>query len=172
MKAWRRIGRGRISWAARGARTATRRRKREPRACHAVLADRSATSWNITRFLLEVGGDEFFIDLLFHHLKPRRYVVVELEATPFQPDYAGQLNFYLSAVDARLSAPQDQPTIGLLPCREKNRPVAEYALRGMANPMGVAESQRLRQIPASLESGLPSIDRIEAEPGPDLPAAE
>nr|WP_269749716.1 PDDEXK nuclease domain-containing protein [Burkholderia ubonensis] len=110
--------------------------------------------------------------MLFYHLKLRCYVVVELKATPFRPDYAGQLNFYLSEVDAQLRVPQDQPTIGLLLCREKNRLVAEYALRGMANPMGVAEYQLLRQIPASLESGLPSIDRIEAELGPDLPAAE
>ncbi|KVL09599.1 PDDEXK nuclease domain-containing protein [Burkholderia ubonensis] len=124
------------------------------------------------QYRLEVGGDEFFIDLLFYHLKLRCYVVVELKATPFRPDYAGQLNFYLSAVDAQLRAPEDQPTIGLLLCRERNRLVAEYALRGMANPMGVAEYQLLRQIPKSLESGLPSIDRIEAELRPDLPATE
>ncbi|KVO55985.1 hypothetical protein WJ78_02595 [Burkholderia ubonensis] len=124
------------------------------------------------QYRLEVGGDEFFIDLLFYHLKLRCYVVVELKATPFRPDYAGQLNFYLSAVDAQLRAPEDQPTIGLLLCRERNRLVAEYALRGMANPMGVAEYQRLRQIPKSLESGLPSIDRIEAELRPDLPEVE
>ncbi|KVK94715.1 hypothetical protein WJ47_32085 [Burkholderia ubonensis] len=124
------------------------------------------------QYRLEVGGDEFFIDLLFYQLKLRCYVVVELKATPFRPDYAGQLNFYLSAVDAQLRAPEDQPTIGLLLCRERNRLVAEYALRGMANPMGVAEYQLLRQIPKSLESGLPSIDRIEAELRPDLPATE
>ncbi|KVT60577.1 hypothetical protein WL48_32960 [Burkholderia ubonensis] len=124
------------------------------------------------QYRLEVGGDEFFIDLLFYHLKLRCYVVVELKATPFRPDYAGQLNFYLSAVDAQLRAPEDQPTIGLLLCRERNRLVAEYALRGMANPMGVAEYQLLRQIPKSLESGLPSIDRIEAELRPDLPDVE
>ncbi|OJB46528.1 hypothetical protein BGV57_01225 [Burkholderia ubonensis] len=124
------------------------------------------------QYRLEVGGDEFFIDLLFYHLKLRCYVVVELKATPFRPDYAGQLNFYLSAIDAQLRAPEDQPTIGLLLCRERNRLVAEYALRGMANPMGVAEYQLLRQIPKSLESGLPSIDRIEAELRPDLPEVE
>ncbi|KVO16219.1 PDDEXK nuclease domain-containing protein [Burkholderia ubonensis] len=124
------------------------------------------------QYRLEVGGDEFFVDLLFYHLKLRCYVVVELKATPFRPDYAGQLNFYLSAVDAQLRAPEDQPTIGLLLCRERNRLVAEYALRGMANPMGVAEYQLLRQIPKSLESGLPSIDRIEAELRPDLPEVE
>jgi len=96
-------------------------------------------------------------------------VVVELETTPFRPEYAGQLNFYLSAIDAQVKAEDDQPTIGLLLCREKNRLVAEYALRGVAKPMGVAEYQLLRQMPESLETTLPSIDQIEAELRPDLP---
>jgi predicted nuclease of restriction endonuclease-like (RecB) superfamily len=143
-----------------------------------------ALTQHITRFLLElgagfafvgrqyrldVGGDEFFIDLLFYHLKLRCYVVVELKTTPFKPEYAGQLNFYLSAVDAQLKAPDDQPTIGLLLCKEKNRLVAEYALRGVAKPMGVAEYQLLREVPASLETTLPSIDQIEAELRGDMP---
>lgn len=147
----------------------------------------TALTRHITRFLLElgagfafvgrqyrlvVGGDEFFIDLLFYYLKLRSYVVVELKATPFRPEYAGQLNFYLSAVDAELKGPEDQPTIDWLLCREKNRLVAEYALRGMTNPMGVAEYKLLRQVPAPLEAGLPSIDQIEAELGPDLPDVE
>ncbi|MFM0047312.1 PDDEXK nuclease domain-containing protein [Paraburkholderia sediminicola] len=143
-----------------------------------------ALTQHITRFLLElgagfafvgrqyrldVGGDEFFIDLLFYHLKLRCYVVVELKTTPFRPEYAGQLNFYLSAIDAQVKAPEDQPTIGLLLCKEKNRLVAEYALRGVTKPMGVAEYQLLRQVPESLETELPSIDQIEAELRPDLP---
>ncbi|MGF6998283.1 PDDEXK nuclease domain-containing protein [Paraburkholderia sp. GAS32] len=142
----------------------------------------NALTRHITRFLLELGagfafvarqyrlevaGDEFFIDLLFYHLKLRCYVVVELKATPFKPEYAGQLNFYLSAVDAQVKAPDDQPTIGLLLCKENNRLVAEYALRGIANPMGVAEYQLLRDIPAPLMPDLPSIEQIEAELGPD-----
>jgi len=121
------------------------------------------------QYRLEVGGDEFFIDLLFYHLKLRCYVVVELKTTPFRPEYAGQLNFYLSAIDAQVKAEDDQPTIGLLLCKEKNRLVAEYALRGVAKPMGVAEYQLLRQVPESLETTLPSIDQIEAELRPDLP---
>jgi predicted nuclease of restriction endonuclease-like (RecB) superfamily len=120
------------------------------------------------QYRLEVGGDEFFIDLLYYHLKLRCYVVVELKTTPFKPDYAGQLNFYLSSVDAQVKAPEDQPTIGLLLCKENNRLVAEYALCGIAKPMGVAEYQLLRQIPAALETTLPSIDEIEAELGDDL----
>ncbi|CAM2195881.1 DUF1016 domain-containing protein [Paraburkholderia kururiensis] len=142
-----------------------------------------ALTRHITRFLLELGagfafvgrqyrlevaGDEFLIDLLFYHLKLRCYVVVELKTTPFRPEYAGQLNFYLSAVDAQIKAPEDQPTIGLLLCREKNRLVAEYALRGMANPMGVAQYQLMREVPASLEARLPSAHQIETELRMDL----
>ena len=100
--------------------------------------------------------------------KLRCYVVVELKTTPFKPEYAGQLNFYLSVLDAQVKAPEDQPTIGLLLCKEKNRLVAEYALRGAAQPMGVAEYQLMREVPEALETGLPSIDQIEAELRPDL----
>jgi predicted nuclease of restriction endonuclease-like (RecB) superfamily len=121
------------------------------------------------QYRLEVGGDEFLIDLLFYHLKLRCYVVVELKTTPFKPEYAGQLNFYLSAIDAQVKAEQDQPTIGLLLCKEKNRLVAEYALRGVIKPMGVAEYQFMREVPESLETDLPTIDQIEAELRPDLP---
>ncbi len=115
------------------------------------------------QYRLEVGGDEFFIDLLFYHLKLRCYVVVELKTTPFKPEYAGQLNFYLSAIDTQLKATDDRPSIGLLLCKENNRLVAEYALRGMAKPMGVAEYQLLREIPPPLTPDLPSIAQIEAE---------
>ncbi|MGY8525657.1 PDDEXK nuclease domain-containing protein [Paracidovorax citrulli] len=115
------------------------------------------------QYRLEVGGDEFFIDLLFYHLKLRCYVVVELKTTPFRPEYAGQLNFYLSAIDAQVKASEDEPTIGLLLCKENNRLVAEYALRGIAKPMGVAEYQLLREVPAPLTPNLPSIAEIEAE---------
>jgi predicted nuclease of restriction endonuclease-like (RecB) superfamily len=121
------------------------------------------------QYRLEVGGDEFFVDLLFYHLKLRCYVAVELKTTPFKPEYAGQLNFYLSAIDEQVKAPEDHLTIGLLLCKEKNRLVAEYALRGVTKPMGVAEYQLMREVPPSLETGLPTIDQIEAELGPDLP---
>lgn len=137
---------------------------------------------HITRFLLElgagfayvgrqvninVGGDDFFIDLLFYHLKLRCYVVVELKAGAFKPEYAGQLNFYLAAVDAQMKAAHDQPTIGLLLCKQQNRLVAEYALRGITNPMGVAEYQLLEALPESLATSLPSIEDIERELGGD-----
>jgi len=114
---------------------------------------------------LEVGGEEFFVDLLFYHLRLRCYVVVELKATGFKPEYAGQLNFYLSAIDAELKGPADNPTIGLLLCKERNRTVAEYALRDIGKPLGVAQYQLVRAIPESLATGLPTIEQIEAELG-------
>lgn len=133
---------------------------------------------HITRFLLELGagfafvgrqqrievaGDEFFIDLLFFHTRLKCYVVVELKAVPFKPEHAGQLNFYLAAVDAQIKAPDDKPTIGLLLCKQQNRLVAEYALSGMTKPIGVAEYQLLKELPPDLGKSLPSIAEIEAE---------
>jgi predicted nuclease of restriction endonuclease-like (RecB) superfamily len=120
------------------------------------------------QYRLEVGGDEFFIDLLFYHTRLKGYVVVELKATAFKPEHAGQLNFYLAAVDAQLKAPDDRPTIGLLLCKTKNRLVAEYALSGIDKPIGVAEYQLVRALPEPLEGNLPSIEDIEAELGGEL----
>ncbi|MBX3751320.1 MAG: DUF1016 family protein [Opitutaceae bacterium] len=143
----------------------------------------SALMRHITRFLLELGagfafvgrqfrlevaGDEFFIDLLFYHTRLKCHVVVELKASAFKPEHAGQLNFYLSAVDAQIKAPDDKPTIGLLLCRTQNRLVAEYALSGMEKPIGVAEYQLVRALPTPLDTSLPSIDEIEAELARDL----
>lgn len=120
------------------------------------------------QFRLEVGGDEFFIDLLFYHTRLKCYVVVELKATAFKPEHAGQLNFYLATVDAQIKAPDDKPTIGLLLCKTKNRLVAEYALSGMEKPMGVAEYELVRALPKPLDTNLPSIEEIEAELSRDL----
>jgi predicted nuclease of restriction endonuclease-like (RecB) superfamily len=113
--------------------------------------------------LLDVGGDEFFIDLLFYHLKLRCYVVIELKAGKFKPGHLGQLGFYLTAVDAQVKHPQDGPTIGLLLCRSKNKVVAEYALRNNAQPLGVADYKLLESLPAELQTSLPSIEQIERE---------
>ena len=110
---------------------------------------------------IEVGGDDFFIDLLFYHLKLRCYVVVELKAGAFKPEHAGQLSFYLSAVDAQMKREHDNPTIGLLLCKSKNKVVAEYALRDSSKPIGVAEYQLLEALPAELQTSLPTIDAIE-----------
>jgi predicted nuclease of restriction endonuclease-like (RecB) superfamily len=135
---------------------------------------------HIQRFLLELGAgfafvgrqvhlefadQDFHLDLLFYHLKLRRYVVVELKAVPFDPAFVGTLNLYLSAVDDLLRHPDDQPSIGLLLCRSKNKLVAEYALRGFSKPMGVAEweTQIVKHLPQELAGSLPSIAEIEAE---------
>ena len=115
------------------------------------------------QFRLEVAGDEFFIDLLFYHTRLKCYVVVELKATDFKPEHAGQLNFYLSVVDAQIKAEDDKPTIGLLLCKQQNRLVAEYALSGIEKPIGVAQYQLLRELPEALVNKLPSIEEIEAE---------
>ena len=113
--------------------------------------------------LLDVGGDEFFVDLLFYHLKLRCYVVIELKGGKFKPEHLGQLGFYLTAVDAQIKHPQDAPTIGLLLCKSKNKVVAEYALRDNTQPMGVAEYKLIESLPEELQTSLPSIEQIERE---------
>lgn len=113
------------------------------------------------QYPLDIGGEDFFIDLLFYHLKLRCFVVIELKAGKFIPEYAGKLNFYLNAVDAELKHPQDNPTIGILICKEKNKIVAEYALKGLKKPIGVSEYQLTKAIPKQLENSLPSIEDIE-----------
>lgn len=113
--------------------------------------------------LLNVGGDEFFIDLLFYHLKLRCYVVIELKGGKFKPEHLGQLSFYLTAVDEQVKHPQDNPTIGLLLCKSKNKVVAEYALRQNTQPLGVAEYKLIESLPPELATDLPSIEQIEQE---------
>ncbi len=119
------------------------------------------------RVLLDVAGDEFFIDLLFYHLKVRCYVVVELKASKFKPEHLGQLSFYLTAVDEQVKHPQDGPTIGLLLCKSKNKVVAEYVLRNLNKPLGVADYQLVESLPPELQTSLPSIEQIERELGGD-----
>jgi len=115
--------------------------------------------------LLEVGDQDFRLDLLFYHLKLRCYVVIELKAVPFDPGFTGTLNLYLSAVDDLLRHPDDKPTIGLLLCKSKNDLVVEYALDGYRRPMGVAqwESQLTQSLPDDLKGSLPTIEEIEKE---------
>jgi predicted nuclease of restriction endonuclease-like (RecB) superfamily len=117
--------------------------------------------------LLDVGGDEFFIDLLFYHLKLRCYVVIELKGGKFKPEHLGQLGFYLTAMDRQVKSEHDNPTIGLLLCKSKNKIVAEYALGDKTQPMGIAEFKLLESLPAELVTNLPSIEQIERELGSD-----
>lgn len=133
---------------------------------------------NVTKFLLELGtgfayvgkqvpmqvsDQEYFIDLLFYHLKLRAYVVIELKATNFIPEYAGKLSFYLSAANDILRHRTDNPTIGLLICKNKNNVIAEYALKNINQPIGVTEYQLTKLFPDDLKSSLPTIEEIEKE---------
>ncbi|MBT9547093.1 MAG: DUF1016 family protein [Candidatus Sericytochromatia bacterium] len=115
------------------------------------------------QFKLEVAGDSFYIDLLFYHTKLHCYVVVELKAVKFQPEFAGKLNFYVSAVDSQIKSPEDAPTLGLLICKSKNDTVVEYALRDIHKPIGVSEYTLTKILPESFQSSLPTIAEIEAE---------
>ncbi len=114
---------------------------------------------------LEVGGDDFYIDLLFYHLKLRCYVVIELKACDFEPGFISQLNMYQNVVNDILRHPSDNPTIGLLLVKGKNQTVIEYSLAGYQNPIGVAEwkNQMVKALPEELKSSLPSIEEIEKE---------
>ena len=114
---------------------------------------------------LEVGGDDFYIDLLFYHLRLRRYVVIELKVEAFKPEHLGQLGFYMTAVDEILAHEADAATIGLLLCKNKNQVVAEYALRDMTQPLGIAEYELVESLPEPLQSALPTIEQIEQEFG-------
>ena len=133
---------------------------------------------HITRFLLELGKgfsfvgkqyrlevnkDEFFIDLLFYHISLHSYVVIELKTVKFKPEFAGQLNFYITAVDEILKTAQDNPTIGILICKSKNKTVVEYALKDIKKPIGVSEYAITRSLPDHFKSVLPTIEEIEAE---------
>ncbi len=138
----------------------------------------SALVQHVTRFLLElgvgfafvgrqvplqVGEEEFFIDLLFYHLQLRRYVVIELKADKFKPEHLGQLGFYMTAVDRQVKTEHDHPTIGLLLCKSKDKVVAEYALSDKTQPMGIAEYKLAAALPDPLSTCLPSIEQIERE---------
>jgi len=115
------------------------------------------------QYQLKVEGDDFFIDLLFYHIKLQCYVVVELKTTKFKPEFAGQLNFYVSAVDGELKSSNDNPTIGILICKSKNDTVVEYALQNIATPIGVSEYELVHALPSEFKSSLPSIEEIEEE---------
>ena len=113
------------------------------------------------QYHLNVGGDDFYIDLLFYNINLRSYVVIELKTGDFKPEYAGQLNFYLSAVDGILKKDSDNPSIGLLLCKSKNNLVAEYSLRDMSKPIGISEYKITNCLPEELEKQLPSVEDIQ-----------
>lgn len=115
------------------------------------------------QYHIEISDNDYYIDLLFYHLKLRAYVVIELKKGPFKPDYAGKMNFYCSVVDDKLRAEQDNPTIGLILCQDRDRILAEYALRDIHKPIGVSNYELTQKLPKKLQSSLPSIQQIEKE---------
>jgi predicted nuclease of restriction endonuclease-like (RecB) superfamily len=115
------------------------------------------------QYRVEVGDTDFYIDLLFYHLKLRAFIVIDLKTGPFQPEYAGKLNFYCNIVNDKLRHPDDQPTIGLILCQGKDRVLAEYALAGIDKPIGVSSYELTRALPPSLQSALPTVEELEAE---------
>ena len=112
---------------------------------------------------MEVGDDDFYIDLLFYHLRLRCFVVIDLKVGRFKAEYAGKMNFYLNAVDDRMKHATDHPSIGLILCEHKNKVLAEYALRGMDKAIGVSAYQLTRALPKTLQSALPSVAQLEKE---------
>jgi predicted nuclease of restriction endonuclease-like (RecB) superfamily len=115
------------------------------------------------QYHLDIGDQDFYIDLLFYHLKLRCFVVIDLKRGDFKPEYAGKINFYCNVVDDKLRHETDQPTIGLILCQQPNRVLAEYALRGVDKPIGVSGYELTRALPRNFESSLPSIEQIERE---------
>jgi hypothetical protein len=133
---------------------------------------------HITKFLLELGkgfafvgqqyhlvvaDNDYYIDLLFYHTRLKCYIVVELKNTKFIPEFAGKLNFYLSAVDSLVKQDDDNPTIGILLCKDKNNLEAEFALRDINKPIGISELKLVENLPDNLKSSLPTIEEIEQE---------
>ena len=133
---------------------------------------------HVTRYLLEmgngfafvarqkhfqIGNSDFYADLILYSIPLHAYIVVELKATPFKPEYAGQLNFYINVVDDKLRGEHDNKTIGLLLCKGKDEVVAQYALTGYDQPIGISDYQLSKAIPENLKSALPSIEEVEEE---------
>lgn len=114
-----------------------------------------------SQYPLEVGGQDFYLDLLFYHVRLRSWVVIDLKMEDFRPEFAGKMNFYLSAVDDLLRHPEDAPSIGLILCQGKNQTVVEYALRDTAKPIGVSEYRLTRQLPETIKEKVPSIEDLE-----------
>lgn len=116
-----------------------------------------------SQYHLAVGGEDFYVDLLFYHLKLRCFVVIDLKMGDFQPEFSGKMNFYVSAIDDLLRHPDDRPTIGMILCRSKNKAIAEYALRDLQKPIGISTHRTAKELPAPLQPELPSVEQLEQE---------
>ncbi len=115
------------------------------------------------QYRLDVGGEDFYVDLLFYHVRLRAFIVIELKKGAFKPEYAGKLNFYCSVINDRLKHPSDRSTIGLILCQSRDSLLAEYSLSGIAQPIGISTYQLTRALPPGLRSALPTVEEIEAE---------
>lgn len=115
------------------------------------------------QYHLEVEGDDFYIDLLFYHVKLRCYVVIDLKMEAFKPEFSGKMNFYTSVVDDLLRHPDDNPTIGIILCRGKKKTIVEYALREMNKPIGVSTYELKDTLPATLQGSLPTVEQLQME---------
>lgn len=122
-----------------------------------------------TQYRLVVGGQDYYLDLVFYHIRLRCYVAVDLKVGAFRPEFVGKMNFYLSALDEQLRGAEDRPSIGLVLCKERNRVVAEYALRGISNPISVAEYRLSDDLPTPLRESLPTPAQLETELGTTEP---
>lgn len=116
-----------------------------------------------SQYPMEVSGQEYRLDLLFYHLKLRCFVIIDLKMVEFQPEFSGKMNFYVSAVSAILRHPDDQPTIGIILCKSKNKTVAELALQGMTQPIGVSTHKIGKDVPEQLKGILPTVEQLEME---------
>jgi predicted nuclease of restriction endonuclease-like (RecB) superfamily len=116
-----------------------------------------------SQYHLEVGGDDFYVDMLFYHVRLRCYVVIELKMMEFKPEYTGKMNFYVAAVDDLLRHPDDQPTIGIVLCKSRNKTVIEYALRDMNKAIGVSTYHLGDPLPESMQANLPSVEQLQKE---------
>ena len=114
------------------------------------------------QYHLEIGGKDFYIDLLFYNTKLRCYVAIDLKTGEFKPEQAGKMNFYLSALDDLVKSPDDNPSVGLILCRDENRTIAEYALRDMSKPIGVSEYHLCTDLPLDLKNALPDPEEIRS----------
>lgn len=116
-----------------------------------------------SQYHLEVGGEDFYIDLLFYHLQLRCFVVIDLKMGDFRPEFSGKMNFYVSAIDNLMRHPSDSPTIGMILCKTKNKTIAEYALQDVNKPIGVSTHRIGSELPEPLKESLPSVEQLEME---------
>jgi hypothetical protein len=115
-----------------------------------------------SNYHIVVGGEDYYIDLLFYYIRLRCLVVIELKAGSFRPEYVGKLNFYMTAIDRQVKTPEDNKTIGIILCKTKNKVTAEYALANIHNPMGVATYQTTEALPEDLQDKLPALSELAA----------